>query len=204
MTSQEDKNPQKAADADQIEAETGEATSGGESESPSGKGDSGTELEQLQEELARFRDHALRAEAEMQNVRRRAERDVESAHKYGLERFIQNLLPIVDALEKAVEAAEQADDAGSPASQAIVEGVGLCRKLLIDMLDKEGVVVIDPEGEPFDPNLHQAITMVESTTMEPNSVVAVIQKGYSLNGRLVRPAMVMVARSAASKDASNS
>lgn len=204
MTSQEDKNPQKA-DADEVENQAGEVTSGTEADSPRNDADGGTtELEQLQEELARFRDHALRAEAEMQNVRRRAERDVENAHKYGLERFIQNLLPIVDALEKAVESAEQADDAGSTANQAIVEGVGLCRKLLIDMLNKEGVAVVDPEGEPFDPNLHQAITMVESATMEPNSVVAVVQKGYSLNGRLVRPAMVMVAKSAASKDASSS
>jgi len=145
------------------------------------------------EEAERFRDATLRAEAEMQNLRRRTEREVEHAVKYGVEKLVQNLLPVVDSLEKAIESAEQSD-ADSAATLAIIEGMGLCQRLFLDVMLKEGVAVIDPHGEPFDPNLHQAISMVESPEVEPNSVIAVVQKGYQLNGRLVRPAMVMVAK----------
>lgn len=153
------------------------------------------QLEQALAEVEKFKDAALRAEAEMQNVRRRAERDVEGAHKYGLERFIANLLPVVDSLEKAVESAEQAGgDKPSATEKAIIEGVGLCQKMLLDVLAKEGVTRVDPEGEPFDPNLHQAMSIVENPDVEPNSVVHVVQKGYRLNERLVRPAMVMVSK----------
>ena len=155
------------------------------------------ELEAALAEVDKFRDMALRAEAETQNVRRRAEKDVENAHKYGVEKLVQNLLPVVDSLEKAVESAEQAQGADGSAAKAILEGVGLCHKMLIDVLAKEGVAVIDPEGEPFDPNLHQAMSMVEVPHAEPNSVVTVFQKGYSLNERLVRPAMVVVAKAPA-------
>jgi molecular chaperone GrpE len=151
------------------------------------------ETTRAREEADKFRDAALRAEAEMQNVRRRAEREVEHAVKYGVEKIVQNLLPGVDSLEKAVEAAEQTE-AGSDATQAIIEGMGLCQRLFLEVIAKQGVVTIDPHGEPFDPNVHQAISMVENPDVEPNSVVAVVQKGYSLNGRLVRPAMVMVAK----------
>ncbi len=153
-----------------------------------------TELEQALADADRFRDAALRAEAEMQNVRRRAQADVEKAHKYALERFIQNLLPVADSLEKAVESAEQIEGAESPASKAIIEGIGLCQKLLLDQLAKEGVSVVDPHGAPFDPNHHQAMSMVENGDLEPNTVVAVIQKGFTLNERLVRPAMVIVSK----------
>ena len=142
----------------------------------------------------KFRDAALRAEAEMQNVRRRAEREVEHAVKYGVEKILQNLLPVMDSLEKAIESAEQAG-ADTEATQAIIEGMGLCQRLFLDVLTNEGVAVVDPHGEPFNPNLHQAISMVENAEVEPNSVVAVVQKGYQLNSRLVRPAMVMVAKS---------
>ena len=145
------------------------------------------------EEAEKFRDAALRAEAEMQNLRRRTEREVEHAVKYGVEKLIQSLLPVVDSLEKAIESAEQSD-ADSEATLAIIEGMGLCQRLFIDVMAKEGVAVIDPHGEPLDPNLHQAISMIESPEVEPNSVIAVVQKGYQLNGRLVRPAMVMVAK----------
>ncbi|MBT4159711.1 MAG: nucleotide exchange factor GrpE [Gammaproteobacteria bacterium] len=148
-------------------------------------------LEKAQEEVLKFKDLALRAEAELQNMQRRTTRDVENAHKFGLERFLQNLLPVVDSLEKAIEASEQASD---EASGAIAEGVSLCHKLLIDVLGKESVEVIDPVGEPFDPNEHQAMSIVENPEMEPNSVFAVVQKGYKLNGRLVRAAMVMVTK----------
>ena len=151
------------------------------------------ELAAALEEVAKYRDIALRAEAEMENVRRRAARDVEHAHKYGLEKLIQNLLPVIDSLEKGVESAQQVN-ADEGAAKAIVEGMSLCLKMLSDVMVKEGLSTVDPSGEPFDPNLHQAMSMVENPDMEPNSVVAVMQKGYTLNDRLVRPAMVMVSK----------
>lgn len=152
-------------------------------------------LEAALEEVAKYRDAALRAEAEMQNMQRRTARDVENAHKFGIEKFLQNLLPVADSLEKAIESAEQASS--GEAENAIAEGVRLCHKLLIDVMARENVEVIDPIGEPFDPNEHQAMSMVENPNMEPNSVFAVVQKGYKLNGRLVRAAMVMVTKAPA-------
>jgi len=152
-------------------------------------------LEEALADVEKFKDTALRAEAEMQNMQRRTARDVENAHKFGLERFLQNLLPVVDSLEKAIESTDQAgDDAG----EAIAEGIVLCHKLLLDVLGKENIEVIDPVGAPFDPNEHQAMSMVENPDMEPNSVFSVVQKGYKLNGRLVRAAMVMVTKAPAS------
>ena len=153
------------------------------------------DAENAREEAAKYRDAALRAEAEMQNVRRRASKDVEHAHKFGAEKLIQNLLPVIDSLEKALESSELVKDLDQDHSaKAVLDGVGLCHKMFLDTLGKENVAVVDPHGEPFDPNLHQAMSMVENPDMEPNSVVAVIQKGYQLNGRLVRPAMVMVSK----------
>ena len=153
------------------------------------------DAENAREEAAKYRDAALRAEAEMQIVRRRASKDVEHAHKFGAEKLIQNLLPVVDSLEKALESSELVKDLDQDHSaKAVLDGVGLCHKMFLDTLGKENVAVVDPHGEPFDPNLHQAMSMVENPDMEPNSVVAVIQKGYQLNGRLVRPARVMVSK----------
>ena len=187
---------QEAGDEDaleQIEADNGDG--------PSGQQGADDELELLDSEVLanalseveKFRDMALRAEAEMQNLQRRTARDVENAHKFGVEKFVQNMLPVVDSLEKAIESIGENVD-------AIAEGVRLCHKLMVDTLNKEGVEITDPVGEPFDPNEHQAMSMVENPDMEPNSVVAVVQKGCKLNGRLVRPAMVMVSKAPA-KDA---
>jgi molecular chaperone GrpE len=144
--------------------------------------------------LSESKDAVLRAEAEMQNVRRRAERDVENAHKYGIERILQNLLPVVDSIEKSIESIDQdSQDENDP----VIEGIRLTHKLLLDVLNREQVEVVDPLGEPFDPNEHEAMSMVENPDMEPNSVFAVMQKGYKLNNRLVRPAMVMVSKAPA-------
>ena len=112
---------------------------------------------------------------------------MENAHKFGLERLVQHILPVVDSLEKALEAKTSEDD-------PVIEGVKLTFKLLQDLLTKESIQVVDPLGEPFDPNLHEAMSIVENPDMEPNSVFAVVQKGYTLNERLVRPAMVMVTK----------
>lgn len=169
-----------AAEAEAVEAEVEELTID-------------AALEKALEEVNHFKDLALRAEAEMQNMQRRTARDVENAHKFALEKFLQNLLPVVDSLEKAVEAGEQAGNSDDP----MTEGVKLCHKLLVDVLAKENVEIVDPLGEPFDPNEHQAMSMVENPDMEPNSVFAVVQKGFKLNGRLVRAAMVMVTKASA-------
>jgi len=149
--------------------------------------------DRLVAEVEKYKDIALRAEAEMQNLRRRAERDVQNAHKYGIERLLQNLLPVLDSLEKAVEVSEAA---ASDDDDPQLEGIRLCSKLFVDVLTREGVEVLDPLGEPFDPNLHEALSMIENPDLEPNSVMTVIQKGYRLNERLVRPAKVMVSKSA--------
>jgi len=156
--------------------------------------DSDNALAAAKSEAEKYRDMALRAEAEMQNLRRRSEQDVQNAHKFGAERLIQNLLPVVDSLEKAVEASQQAETAEDDPQ---LEGLKLCLKLFTDVLTKEGIEVVDPLGQPFDPNVHEALSMIENPDMEPNSVMAVIQKGYRLHERLVRPAMVMVSKAPA-------
>ena len=176
--------------SEQIEADKGDGSPGhqGIDDEPELLGDEALATALL--EVEKFRDLALRAEAEMQNLQRRTARDVENAHKFGVEKFVQNMLPVVDSLEKAIESTGDNAD-------AIAQGVRLCHKLMVDTLNKEGVEIIDPVGEPFDPNEHQAMSMVENPDMEPNSVLAVVQKGCKLNGRLVRPAMVMVSKAPA-------
>ena len=146
---------------------------------------------QLEADLAEAKDAALRAQADAANVQRRAEQEVDKARKFALERFISELLPVVDNMERALEAAGT-DEAVKP----IVEGVERTQKSLIDALQKHGVEPVDPMGEPFDPQIAQAMSMVENPEVEPNTVIAVMQKGYQLNGRLIRPAMVMVSKAA--------
>jgi molecular chaperone GrpE len=153
------------------------------------------QLDTANEQIAELKDDLIRSAAEMQNVRKRLQRDVENAHKYGLEKFLINLLPVIDAMEKAIEAANQAEETNT----AIVEGVELCLKMLLDILGKENVEQISPEGEPFDPKFHEAMSVIESPDVEPNSVVNVFQKGYTLNGRLVKPAMVIVSKASEQK-----
>jgi len=142
-----------------------------------------------EEELAAAKDAALRAQADAMNVQRRAEQEIEKARKFALERFCGDLLSVVDNLERALESS--GDEQGSA---ALAEGVELTRKGFMDVLAKYGVEAVDPQGEPFDPETAQAMSMVEQPDVEPNSVVAVMQKGYLLNGRLLRPAMVMVSK----------
>ena len=173
-----------------IEADNGDGPSGYQGADKESELVDSEVLANALSEVEKFKDVALRAEAEMQNLQRRTARDVENAHKFGVEKFVQNMLPVVDSLEKAIESIGENVD-------AIAEGVRLCHKLMVDTLNKEGVEITDPVGDPFDPNEHQAMSMVENPDMEPNSVLAVVQKGCKLNGRLVRPAMVMVSRAPA-------
>ena len=150
------------------------------------------QVEDVEEQLAQAKDQLLRSIAEMENVRRRAQRDVENAHKFAVEKLLGDLFPVIDSMEKAVETAEnsEADDG----AKAIVEGVSLSLKLFVDTLAKAGVEQIDPFGEPFDPQLHEAMAMVPNPDAEPNTVMDVMQKGYVLNGRLARAAKVIVVK----------
>ncbi|MCW8883676.1 MAG: nucleotide exchange factor GrpE [Motiliproteus sp.] len=148
------------------------------------------ELEKAQEALTEAESQVLRARADVQNIRRRSEQDVEKAHKFALERFTNELLPVVDSLERAVESAQSEDEA----VVAIRQGVDMTLSMMMAALKKFNVEPVDPQGEPFDPQHHQAMSMVENGDVEPNTVLHVMQKGYLLNGRLVRPAMVMVSK----------
>ena len=147
-------------------------------------------LSELEMQLEEMRDQVLRHQAEVQNVKRRAEQDVEKARKYALERFCNELLPVVDSLEMAIlaEPPDQED------SESILKGVKLTLKMFVDTLAKFNLEQMNPEGEPFDPKLHQAVSMVENNEGEPNTVLSVMQRGYILSGRLIRPAMVVVSK----------
>jgi molecular chaperone GrpE len=150
------------------------------------------QIEELQQKLSTLGEQLLREQAEMQNVRRRAQRDIERAHKYALEKFASELLSVVDNLERAIEAIDAEDEA----QKAVAEGLELTLKTFIDVLAKYNVEAVDPEGQPFDAELHQAVSTVPNNDVEPNTVINVFQKGYTLNGRLIRPAMVVVSTSA--------
>ena len=151
-----------------------------------------SETEQLQQQVAGANDQVLRVQAEMQNLRRRAERDVENAHKYALDKFAPELLPVVDNLERALATI----DAEDPAQKSVAEGIELTLKTFVDVLVRFKVEAVDPAGQPFDAEFHQAVSMVPNPDLEPNTVMDVFQKGYTLNGRLLRPAMVVVSKPA--------
>jgi molecular chaperone GrpE len=153
------------------------------------------QLEDLQRALADaeqrandLREQYLRSAAELDNVRKRAQRDVDSATRYGLEKFAAELLPVMDSLALGVANAGQAD------ARSLAEGQEATLKLLAKAFDKLNIREIDPLGEPFDPALHEAMLVQDSATAEPDSVLQVVQRGYELNGRLLRPARVIVAR----------
>lgn len=154
-------------------------------------------LAELQARADENWDLYLRASAEIENIRKRAARDVEHAHKFAIESFARELLAVRDSLEMGIQAAEKAD------VDSLLEGKAATLKLLTTSLERFGVVEVDPEGEPFDPEQHEAMTMQPSADAEPGSVLTVIQKGYSLNGRLLRPAMVVVAAEPADEDGEN-
>ena len=200
MAEQDPKQPENEAHQEQVaeaesapeaQLETAEEVAAAEASEEAAEPSLEEEVSRLQEDLVTARDAALRAQADAQNVKRRAEQDVEKARKFALEQFTKELLPVADNLERALESAAGDEEIIQP----IAEGVRLTLKSLQDALKKSNIEVVDPQGEPFDPNLHQAMSMVENGEVEPNSVIAVMQKGYTLHGRLVRPAMVMVSKS---------
>lgn len=157
--------------------------------------DTDAQVQALQDEIASLKEDVLRSQAEMQNIRRRAEQDVEKAHKFSTEKFARELLNVADNLERTI-AASPDDEVVKP----LLEGVEMTFKSFTDTLAKFKVEVIDPEGHPFDPDLHQAISMVDAPDAEPNTVLNVVQKGYTNHGRLLRPAMVVVSKAAPQVD----
>jgi molecular chaperone GrpE len=148
-----------------------------------------TELEEARNEAASHLDDFLRARAELDNLRKRSARDIENAHKYGLERLMTELLPVKDSVEQGLNAA----DGGEADADKLREGLELTLKLFDAASEKFGLQEVNPEGQSFDPEYHQAMSMQEVAGVEPGTVVTVVQKGYLLHDRLLRPAMVIVA-----------
>lgn len=147
-------------------------------------------LTQAREEAAMEKDKALRIAAEAENVRRRSAQEVEKARNYALEKFAGELLSVIDNLERALLAIDPSDEA----NKGIAEGIEMTYKGFINTIQKFGMEAVNPEGAPFDPQQHQAMGMQENAEVPANTVLQVMQKGYLLNGRLLRPAMVMVSR----------
>ncbi|RUO34514.1 nucleotide exchange factor GrpE [Aliidiomarina soli] len=189
--SHDQQQPQDAAPSSEQQADN---------QQPNGQADEQSQLQRIGEleaalaaaegEASARKDAALRAAAEAENVRRRAAQDVQKARDFALEKFAGELLPVVDNLERAM----QSMDAEEDAIKSVLEGIDMTYKSFLSTLEKFGVEVVDPEGQPFNPEHHEAMGMQESEEHAPNTVMAVMQKGYTLNGRLLRPAMVMVSR----------
>lgn len=148
-----------------------------------------TRLDVAEKQAKEYEDKALRAMAELENTKRRAKLDVEHAHKFALEKCLNQLIPVIDGLDQGLDAAGDA-----PESAAIREGMEMTLKLFVDTMTKFGVERLDPIGEAFDPAVHEAMTAQESPDHAPDTVITVFQRGYRLNGRLVRPARVVVSK----------
>jgi len=149
-------------------------------------------IEKLADAEAKLADHwdlVVRTKAEIENVKRRAQRDVENARKYSVEKFASDLLPVVDSLEQGIETSKNTQDIS-----ALREGMEMTVKMFISTLEKQGLIQVHPTGEKFNPEFHEAMSMVESDEIDTDHVITVFQKGYQLNGRLVRPARVVVSR----------
>jgi molecular chaperone GrpE len=193
MSSKEQNTPNEQV-SDDIEMEQAQTQDAAAAEAVDPRDDRIAELEvQLAQSQGGVREAQIRAQAEIENIRRRAELDVEKAHKFALEKFANELLPVIDSLERALEVADKAN----PELTSMVEGIELTLKSLLGAVRKFGVEVIGDVNVPFNPELHQAMSMMESEDVAPNHVLMVMQRGYMLNGRLLRPAMVAVAKAKA-------
>lgn len=191
MSSEQQNMTQEPANAEQVENAELQAETQASGAEPDARDARIAELEaQLKAMGDKERDIMLRARAEMDNVRRRAEQDVEKAHKFALEKFSSELLPVIDNLERALEVADKSNSE----LVSMIEGVELTLKSLLDVVRKFGVEQVAEVNVPFNPEVHQAMTMLPSEEHAPNQVMMVMQKGYTLNGRLIRPAMVAVSK----------
>ena len=151
-----------------------------------------SELEAAKQTINDQKDSVVRAAADVENMRRRAAQDVEKAHKFALEKFANELLPVIDNLERAIEFSDKENEQLKP----VLEGIEMTVKSFNDAVSKFGVEIVNPQGEQFNPEFHQAMSIQPSNDVAPNTFLAVMQKGYTLNGRLLRPAMVMVSKEA--------
>ncbi|HBH67787.1 nucleotide exchange factor GrpE [Erwinia persicina] len=190
MSSKEQNTPNEQV-SDEIEMEQAQTQDAETAEVIDPRDERIAELEaQLAESLGGVREAQLRAQAEIENIRRRTEQDVEKAHKFALEKFANELLPVIDSLERALEVADKTN----PELASMIEGIELTMKSLLGAVRKFGVEVVGDINVPFNPEVHQAMSMMESEDVAPNHVIMVMQRGYTLNGRLLRPAMVAVAK----------
>jgi len=199
MSQQQDKAENQSEDDHNLATEAGEeahledvvphAEAQGENAAEGGESVE-AQLANAQATIKDYWEQMMRLRAEIENNRKRAERDIENAHKYALKNFVENLLPVVDSLEMG-QAAAASDNA---TLESIREGSELTMNMLMQVLERNGLQQLNPLGEKFDPEQHQAISMVESADAESNSIVEVMQKGFVLNDRLIRPAMVVVAK----------
>lgn len=190
-THEQEQELEQAAEQVNVEANTAESVEG-EVQSPEEQRIAELEAALLASEakFADQKDSVIRAIADAENVRKRAEGEIDKARKFALERFAGELLPVADNLERALQVADPTNEA----IKGVVEGVELTLKSFVNTIEKFGLKVIDPQGQPFNPEQHQAMGMQENAELPPNTVMAVMQKGYEINGRLLRPAMVMVTR----------
>lgn len=196
MSEQEKQSPEQpeaeAVKAEPMEGEVLDGQAGDGADAP--PADLEAELAALKDQLAAtekaLSEADLRAQAEVQNMRRRLERDVTNAHKFALEKFSADLLAVADSLERGLASLSAEDEAMKPAR----EGAELTLKVLLDTFTKYQIEQIDPAGGQFDPQQHEAMAMVPMPNAEPNSIIEVLEKGYALNGRLIRPARVVVAK----------
>jgi len=190
MSSKEQNTPNEQV-SDEIEMEQAQTQDAETAEVIDPRDERIAELEaQLAESQGGVREAQLRAQAEIENIRRRTEQDVEKAHKFALEKFANELLPVIDSLERALEVADKTN----PELASMIEGIELTMKSLLGAVRKFGVEVVGDINVPFNPEVHQAMSMMESEDVAPNHVIMVMQRGYTLNGRLLRPAMVAVAK----------
>ncbi|MBA3979152.1 MAG: nucleotide exchange factor GrpE [Alcanivorax sp.] len=197
--SEQDRSPNPEQDAahkqaEEVAREAVEQARADEGQEQATEADPEAELAALRDELAQARkalgEADLRAQAEIQNMRRRAERDVEAAHKYALEKFAGEVITVADSLERALTSLDADNEALAPAR----EGTQLTLKVLLDVFGRFNIAQLDPKGETFNPEQHEAMAMVPHPEAAPNSVIDVLEKGYTLNGRLLRPARVVVAK----------
>ncbi len=189
----EEEQTVEAAEINAEQAEESQAGSVEQDVEPAQEKESDDELQLLLEDARAKADQhweqLLRLQAELENTHRRSKRDIENAHKFGLEKFAAELLPVKDSLELGLSAAADSDS-----DEKLREGTELTLKMFTTVLEKFGIKEVDPTGESFNPDLHQAMTMQESAEHKSNVVIAVMQKGYTLNDRLIRPAMVVVSK----------
>jgi molecular chaperone GrpE len=188
MQGKPSERPEEAPEAEQGEAPIEAAAKADQSTGvdEGGSPDQAAALD-VEVELARHRDAMLRMQAEMENLRKRLERDLEKSRRFALERIMKDLLQVRDSMERGLEVPED-----GATVEALREGQELTYKMLVKVMQDHGLEVIDPQGQPFDPELHEAVTVLPSPDTEPNTVLEVLQKGFRLHDRLIRPAMVVV------------